>query len=85
MFGSKQRIKLADSSLERETYETLEAEKDLAKILERMTFERDQKEDEDVINASIQYSVCEDFGITHAAFAADVKQSESNAKMLKPK
>jgi uncharacterized protein YgfB (UPF0149 family) len=48
MFGSKQRIGLADSSLERETYEILESEEDLERILDGMVSGTDQEREENV-------------------------------------
>jgi hypothetical protein len=48
MFGSKQRIGLADSSLERETYEILESEEDFERILDGMVSGTDQEREENV-------------------------------------
>ncbi|KAJ8948465.1 hypothetical protein NQ314_008400 [Rhamnusium bicolor] len=51
MFGCKQRIGLADSSLERETYEILETEEDLEKIMEGMAHGTDHEREENVTSA----------------------------------
>ncbi|CAH1372693.1 unnamed protein product [Tenebrio molitor] len=48
MFGSKQRIGLAYSSLERETYEILDSEEDLERILDGMVSGTDQEREENV-------------------------------------
>lgn len=76
MFGDKQRIGLADSSLERETYESLETEEDLKKILEGMTLEKDQEGEENVINAVSTVaacSICEDFGVIQPCKTCSLK------------
>lgn len=51
MFGSKQRIGLADSSLESEVYDSLKTEEDLEKMLKGMTCETEQQNEEIVTNA----------------------------------
>jgi transposase InsO family protein len=48
MFGSKRRIGLAYSSLERETYEILDSEEDLERILDGMVSGTDQEREENV-------------------------------------
>nr|CAI5842135.1 unnamed protein product [Callosobruchus analis] len=67
MFGGKQRIGLAHSSLEKETYESLKTEEDLEKTLEGLIPEQDQEGKENVVNAvstAAACSICEAYGVT---------------------
>lgn len=66
MFGCKQRIGLADSSLEKETYEILETEEDLKRIMDGMACGTDHEKEENVTKAVSSAElcfICEDYGI----------------------
>ncbi|XP_045471753.1 uncharacterized protein LOC123678661 [Harmonia axyridis] len=85
MFGSKQRIGLADSSLESEVYDSLKTEEDLEKMLEGMTCETEQQNEEVVTNAEpnpvatnaepnpVACYTCEEFGITQPCTICGLK------------
>lgn len=85
MFGSKQRIGLADSSLESEVYDSLKTEEDLEKMLEGMTCETEQQNEEIVTNAEpnpvatnaepnpVACYTCEEFGITQPCTICGLK------------
>lgn len=62
MFGSKQRIGLADSSLEKEIYESLETEEDLENVLDELTRGSDH-EVEETLTSRVLCAICEDSGM----------------------
>ncbi|XP_024879377.1 SCAN domain-containing protein 3-like [Temnothorax curvispinosus] len=62
MFGMKQRIGLADSSLEKETYESLETEEDLERILDGITTGPDNETEDNLYNTDL-CAICEECGI----------------------
>ncbi|KAK4879816.1 hypothetical protein RN001_007962 [Aquatica leii] len=62
MFGSTQRVGLADSTLEKETYESLETEEDLEQILRGLSIPEPDREAEEDVNSTVPCAICEDYG-----------------------
>ncbi|KAF2906124.1 hypothetical protein ILUMI_00053 [Ignelater luminosus] len=62
MFGTKQRIGLANSSLEKAQYEPLETEEDLEKILEGISLLKGEETEESFISKPT-CAICENYGI----------------------
>ncbi|KAK4877438.1 hypothetical protein RN001_009944 [Aquatica leii] len=73
MFGSTQRVGLADSTLDKETYECLETEEDLEQILRGLSIPESDRETEEDVNSTVPCAICENYGIVQPCGKCSVR------------